>query len=279
MRNVLILGGVHGNEYLSQLLVCKMFEKFSTEKYKHILNNLSVKCIPVVNPTGAINNTRDYVDMGNNDLNRYTKYQSKQEIKDSIEDDIHWCDLLIDVHNSPHCANMFLFDKIRDYSREVSLIERSDGYIHWDATSHNNKTYAKDIGNLAVTYEFSGMSTVGNDIYSTQFNQAFDDITSFLCAYNVVCDTIYDDVCDAVPLREMIPIHTNITGTMEPLVFAGGGYEKGTPLVKIHDGIHGPMSIMAPCDLQVIDFNLDYVEAGSVVLEYTPIKMGGINIV
>ena len=90
MKKVLIMAGVHGNEHSAQLLAIKLLN--SNLKYE----NLQVTILPMVNPTGALSDVRNYVNKSTSDLNRINVYDSESEVRSNIINAISECDLLID---------------------------------------------------------------------------------------------------------------------------------------------------------------------------------------
>ncbi len=102
MKNILILSGVHGNELNAVKLGMMLKQEYSSD------DNIDI--IPWVNESGLLANTREINDNSTDDMNRmggenFDSTKMMKEIKYTI---VNWADLVIDIHNSPNCANFVL---------------------------------------------------------------------------------------------------------------------------------------------------------------------------
>jgi len=180
MRKVLILSGVHGNEYSAVkagMLLNKIYE-----------NAINIDVYPFVNINGLIHNTRDVPDMNSADLNRQLindSYDPVIFLKSKIEE----YDVVIDIHNSPRCSNFVLIDKVDNQSIiKRFCIESNVKYTTRYNNANTIKKYVNSIKNkIGITYEFNGMSDFNND---TNVKKACDDIMSLLYHIN---DSFADD--------------------------------------------------------------------------------------
>ena len=175
-EKVLFIGGVHGDEHLGKLLVYKLYEILVEND--HVLNeHFEFTFYPVANPAGSLNNTRLFASHENHDLNRMNMY-NENILRSRLESLINEHDIIIDIHNSIDVINCFLFTMNKDYHHEIDLCERANLAI---LTRYSKgltiKDYAKDLGKLAFTYEFSGMNSYE---YSANIAKAITDMTSLL---------------------------------------------------------------------------------------------------
>lgn len=263
MKKVLILAGVHGNEKSAQLLAIELLH---TELD---FANLDITILPVVNPTGSLSHTREYVNKNTHDLNRINTYKTEEMIRNTIISEINKCDLLIDIHNSPNCGNFCLFDNIHDYSAEIALLSACNvEYAHWNSKNYVNKTVAKSQGKLAITYEFKGMIADKCD----EYNKAKRDIMSILSAYNDNSNSaLLDNTANTAVKRDICMLYAPSAGFVEYHNPVNTIVELSQPICTIYQSSYNfklSEDILAPCRLKIIGYENEFVEAGSEIVLY-----------
>lgn len=153
--NLLLLSGVHGNEYTPIVALYELFfdEKFITKAKKQYK---SITFIHAVNEYGMKNNVRGYE--ANADLNRIFR---PDIIKDELLRHIEAADYIFDIHSSPNCIDFVL---INDGDLTYSMVEYCKSidipYAVWDGSNDTIKSHALRQGKIAFTIECNGIGTV-----------------------------------------------------------------------------------------------------------------------
>lgn len=173
MKNrILIITGTHGNEQSAVQLGLTLVNEYRNEGH--------IDVIPFLNLPGLISNTREVSSTSTTDLNRSfgDEEESYAEIVKRLKQDIRHYDYVIDIHNSPRCANFCLIDK-GSRANQIANICKEAGVEY--ATRYSNggtiKDYAIQKGKIGITYEFAGMSTFRN---GESFARAYMDISSLI---------------------------------------------------------------------------------------------------
>ena len=176
--DVLIIGGVHGDEYSSSVVVYGLMKEL--EKYS---DKISIRYIPNANRSGGLKRKRECEDDKTNDLNRHT-FDECANMRSVIKSLIEKSNLVIDVHNSPNCSNIFLGHTNVDYSSEFNLLKMKgleNKLVLLESAAISNARYAKSLGKLAFTYEFKGMDLLTE--LQEYINEAISDISKLVESY------------------------------------------------------------------------------------------------
>ncbi len=174
---ILIISGVHGNETSAVQVGLELQQYYELDK--------NIKVIPFMNISGLLNNSREMIDSSTKDLNRSFKDEvsSYSSTVKNITDIVSSYDVVIDIHNSPRCSNFCLVDEGMDKA-VLNICDRA-GVMYATRFSKGGtiKDYVNQIGNLGITYEFSGMSTLNN---TNEITKAVEDIKKLvLTAKNI----------------------------------------------------------------------------------------------
>ena len=154
----LLLCGVHGDEQNAVLSTIKAYNAIQQE------NHGSVQlCSLIVNTPALRACEREFP--GNapstNDMNRmYGKDEdfNPEEAVEQIKQKVAESDVVIDIHNSPACANSILIsnsDYAEDYVRFAT--EMGICYIVSESATNTAKKFAIESGKIGFTVELGGM--------------------------------------------------------------------------------------------------------------------------
>lgn len=197
-KKILIISGTHGNELSA--VEAGLYLK------KHYANNKNIKVIPFLNQSGLEANTREVQKLHTKDLNRsFTEETTYNECIKTIEEEVQYHDVVIDIHNSHRCANFCLVDKGFNCGTISSICHESGvEYATRFSKGGTIKDYVNQYGKIGITYEFSGMQTLHNE---KELDQAIYDVRA-LVAYFV---NGKDDQCSC-PDNELKSMHCLETG-------------------------------------------------------------------
>ena len=167
---VAIIAGVHGNE-LQTVYECNNI-MHTIDKVKHesnLYDKLDIKFNPFINFNGIRENNRDYVNYG--DINRMmTEYNGIAELNSLID----WCDIIIDMHCSPRCADFMFLDIVQYKVGNIVEWCKQHNILYGINHANNNtiKNYASSKGKIALTWEQSGMEII-NYLHSSHVINTF----------------------------------------------------------------------------------------------------------
>lgn len=258
MKNILILSGVHGNEYSAVGVGVKL------KKYYDGVQNITV--IPFANQKGLLAGTREIPNTHTTDLNRM--FDSTHDTFESIKQLIDDHDVVIDIHNSPDCAPFVLLNNdkhFRKLARWASLANTD--YASRNSTANTIKKYCLGKNKLAVTYEFGDMTKCTEHM----LNKVLDDIKS-LVDFSSSCadyDMSHDSV--AYPKYELTSYVAHDEGYVERLCEIGRIIEVGETLFRVVDSDLNEITYIATKCLKVMIWGENFVEDGSEVFHYIEI--------
>jgi len=206
-NNILILCGTHGNEQSAIELGIYLEEKF---KYH---NHITV--FPFVNKTGILNNSREMVlNKVGNDLNRSLGQSIKEtttSYTEAVSSLVENYDYVIDIHNSPKCANFFLVDNDNNKQKEIiNILELSNQrYASRYSKQETIKAYVNNnTTNIGFTYEFSGMdqNTTSENIYMEIAKNDILRFVEFLETY-IKYKTMHENIDELIELSQLKDIN------------------------------------------------------------------------
>jgi len=259
MENILIISGVHGNEHsaIKTGMLLKEYYK------KH--DNINV--IPWVNYIGLLNNKRDVVSYNTSDLNRmFIDGDITKNPYDIIKEAIEKADIVIDIHNSPICANFVLIDKGSKNENKIKYWCSTSNVLYATRYSHGGtiKDYVNLSNKIGITYEFTGMQGHNNDY---NIVKAFEDIKKLIDNTNSL--TFSKKVKDNM-LNELF---ITKTGVIDFHCSPGVQYIKDYILAEVKDDSNNTIeTIKAPCDLRVIALSNTIEMKGSSIINYYSLK-------
>lgn len=158
-NTLLILSGIHGNEYSPCILsnkICNNIELISELKqhYNEII------FLSNINKEGLVNNTREFINI---DLNRIYQYDFStiDSIKKAIEKSTH----IIDLHSSPHCDNFILINNTNTANSYVEYaIENDINYLIYDQYNDYTIKHQTQLQNkISITFEMNGINFISID--------------------------------------------------------------------------------------------------------------------
>ena len=155
MKKILILSGTHGDEQTAIKAGMMLNEYFNKDK--------NVTVIPWLNKNALINNSREYQNDDSFDLNRVLtneKGKNFSEIKKQLINEIKLNDYIIDIHNSPKCANFFLVDIDKNVKKICKILKKCEiTYASRYSQGGTIKDYTNKLNKIGFTYEFTGMQS------------------------------------------------------------------------------------------------------------------------
>lgn len=168
---LLIISGVHGNEY-GGISVVNDLKKFYATDLTKIYGE--VEFLEMVNEHGIINNKRE--DEEGNDLNRlYNNQYINTETTEALKSIIVEYDYIIDVHASPNCIPFVLISNNEYANSYVEFcIRKHLDYGIWDNASPNTiKQLLLEQNKTVMTYEITGVNSVEVESYQKSLDVLF----------------------------------------------------------------------------------------------------------
>jgi len=181
-RKILVIAGVHGNEHNAVLAAYRVYREFLNETDDKFKKDHTIRFLIGVNRWGLLNNRREwgtredvYPEPIPNDrpidFNRVFADESLDKVDDSartmrdiIKEAIKEADIVIDVHNSPACANMVLLNNDEYTYDTIAFLEAiHHRYMVWESQTSTIKKYAIDHGKVGLTVELGGMTLGAQD--------------------------------------------------------------------------------------------------------------------
>ncbi len=266
-KNILILSGVHGSEQAAVKVGMMLSEKFKN------VQNIGV--MPQVNRNALINNSREFVNKtryDSLDLNRSLIDEfgpTLKEIKDNLICEISDSDIVIDIHNSPDCANFFLVDLDENNEKICSILQQTKNVQY--ASRHTKGGTIKDYVNnqkdkIGFTYEFGGMQLTGN----CNINKAYQDIL------NLVNQLQSDDDADfTYQPNEIKEFNAPMTGYYEYHIRSNDIVEPGKTLFNILNENNEVMyteKLETRESIRVLSIGNNFESKGSSIILFNKIK-------
>lgn len=160
-KKLLILSGIHGNEYNPCILLQyikndKILIEFLQKKFNTITFFYNI------NEIGIINNTRENIHI---DLNRIYSYDFSiiEDIKNLINESTH----IVDLHSSPHCSNFILINETNTANSYVEFaINNNINYLLYNQyNQYTIKHQSQLLDKISITFEMNGIDKITiNDV-------------------------------------------------------------------------------------------------------------------
>jgi len=259
--DILLIAGVHGNELTPMKVLPDLYHKSEKEAdyYKRLTFLIGA------NPYALEERKREGKYEEKDDLNRsfHTSYDSKKELKELI--DLH--QIVIDVHSSPRCCNLVLFDNdqfapsLYQWCKKTGLT-----YACRNFNGDTIKKYVLSKGKIGLTVELCGtkMPTFGNiDTGAAFLRKLLRDLhlIKILIPNNDGSPKTWVDILS--PAEGIISYFDGILGKRSV---------KGEAIGVINDFQGRPRnSIVMPCTGTVVDLpDTDYIKMGEIVASIQP---------
>lgn len=266
---VAIIAGVHGNE-LQTVYECNQIMGVieRTKDSVKLYDKLDIKFNPFINYNGIRENSRDYVNYA--DINRMmTEYNGITELNSLID----WCDVIIDMHCSPRCAN-FMYLDIAQYRINDIVDWCEKHHILYGISRTNNNTvknYAQSKGKIALTWEQSGMDIIDH-------SNAIDVINNYTTNIIPNLPELFDNYkSNGKDLSVLECVISNNEGIIYWRKNVGDSVSKGDTICTIVDYTtiinNNPLSatVKSNIDGVVIDISpRDYILRGQLLAEIQP---------
>lgn len=259
-KKILIISGTHGNEQSAVELGLLLKGLYRDRHNVHV--------IPFLNKPGLIANTRDVSNSSTTDLNRSfgETEESYAGIVRHVKKMIDEYDYVIDIHNSPRCANFCLIDKGLNADKIADICSSSYvEYAHRYSNGGTIKDYVNQQGKLGFTYEFAGMSTFNNN---EQLMRAYTDIMYLV-------DTLEGNprVSPDSPAKEqeLCSLYSLNTGFVKFVREINDTVEPGDIVFKIINEEAEIVEVVRnpePFDIKLMAFGTSFTTRGSSVVQY-----------
>ena len=144
---VLLIGGIHGSEERTRIIIMNFLNANSKIKDK-----FEIKAFPFVS-----NSLTREVSFN---LNRMDQVKDLKELADTMTklfNEIEYADIVLDIHNTPICSNKLLVssNNLPDY--KVSKKKYQNMVIWRPSDFKSISEFAREKGKIAFTVEFGGM--------------------------------------------------------------------------------------------------------------------------
>ena len=268
---ILITSGVHGNEQTAVLAVYLLAKKMES-----FTGDTEFKFIHGVNRTGLTNCCRETSDEDNstNDFNRMFATETPFDVKDRFKevcDAVDWCDIAIDVHNSPACSNCVLISNNK-YAKCQHDWFTTNGIssIVRESNTDTIKKYATEHGKLGITVEMGVMSSTMNmkDVSEQQVSFLYRLVTS-LAKFKSFADVKSTLLKESAALSSdalWYCLYAHNYGIVEYKCNLGDRVRKGTVVATVHNVDTGETeSIESPVDGELVCLEDLWVNASDVV--------------
>ena len=263
-KNVLILGGIHGDEITPIYQLSKMIKENTFNLSK--INKLTV--LNAINMDGIRNKQRGTTVPSSDDLNRALSSNKDQTDVIKILKDYFTrinIDAVIDIHSSPSCTEFALVD-IDEYTTSIKDWCDAAGVVSTFRYSGANtiKRYCLSQNKLALTLEVNKLNRIdygsGNILHSI-INRLLDTIDD------------YELVKTKPNVVEMVDIKTYSEGFVESHVELGSRFEEGEVLCEILDlNMKVVNEIVAPFKgIVLCDNSHSYVTRGDILFLVQPL--------
>lgn len=187
-KALLILSGIHGNEYEAIRLVSSI-ERILPDNIPYS----RITILGCVNEYGIKNNVRQFNPV--TDLNRIFK---DDELVQKLKQEIINHDFIIDCHSSPNCMSFALVNNDCLAKCFVEFFDKYNvEYAVYNGSNSTIKSFCNKIGTPAITYEISGVGNV-----------ALNDLSYSMSGLNTIIDNfhkmvLFEDLYEGKILKEL----------------------------------------------------------------------------
>lgn len=157
-KKLLLISGLHGNEYTPVIAVRELFSNKTSTFVSSLIERYSqITVLHAVNEYGLINGVRESSKPV--DLNRL--YQSTDLI-DLIRSEVEAADIIVDVHSSPNCTEFVLINQGEQANSyvEFARAHRIKYLVQEDGHPATLKSHALSKNKVAFTLECNGIDRV-----------------------------------------------------------------------------------------------------------------------
>jgi len=270
------MSGVHGNEHTSNIVALKLKNYFELNRNK--FESLNVEVFPFVNKPGGFKNTRECEDEVIKDLNRWQlpEIPKCDNIRKEIDKFISDKHLVIDIHNSPNCANIFLGHYNVDYRVEYAALAAANldkKFVIWPQKSYTNARKAQ----FGLTYELKGMNQLTE---LNNIDEAVEDITNFILNFYVINKEEKEKGLVGFVKRDynqddylLKPFYAEETGAVIYRDTSKYIFKKGETIGEIVDFDGKIINVIkAPTNLFLVDYSYMFVKKNQELFLYKELK-------
>lgn len=244
---VTFIAGVHGNEYGAMLLAGTIADILSEHDDNLLSANPfihSVYILQYANVTGFINDTRDMVINGANDLNRM--WGDTVNVRELIKQLVRESDVVIDMHTSPQVAQMFLLERCDNTSglmadilmdRTLKVPTPAFGMRHTDPNEMGMtiKSYVNSMNKIGLTWEQKHYYPMYHDEYVDYCIGSVDMIFPVVCKIANLLDKCGFNQEGRYKIDSMTSILTHSAGIVNYSVKLGAYVSRGEEIARIED--------------------------------------------
>lgn len=258
MLNITLSSGVHGNEQCAVLST-----RIATEYFKQD-NELVVRNIGPLNRRGLRDCVREVTDdpEPTNDLNRKFAPASTEKLDDVngitkyVKNMIQYADIVIDVHNSPACANTVLISNNGFADRYVEHCNKYGiPFILWESNTNTIKKYAQSEHKVGITIELGGMGGMMhlNQIIEEQWKFIAKVVESFRGEDPVSLQRFHERFYGERDLyfypadKMWQPVYAHSEGILDYIYDVGAEVKKGDVIATVRDDSND-IDVVSPCN-------------------------------
>ena len=269
----LLLCGVHGDEQNAVLSTMKAYNSLKQENH----GSIQINCVIVNTPAlRACQREVPEKDEPTMDMNRMYVNEpdfNPDSIVETIKQKIMESDVVIDVHDSPACANSILISN-SDYAEDYVKFAKEMGicYIITESATNTAKKFAVEAGKAGFTVELGGMGFCPE--FKTVIDKNIQFIHRLVMSIEVYAQRGGHFLKKAPMVQNCIvrSIYAHTEGIMDYTKGLGETFRTG----EVIGGIYSPTGILvekvvAPFDGWVADAMPKlWVEAGDVICDLQP---------
>jgi len=254
MLNITLSSGVHGNEQ------CAVLSTRIATAYFNNDNALFVRNIGPLNRRGLRDCVREVTDdqEPTNDLNRKFAPASTEKLDDIdgiteyVKKMIKDADIVIDVHNSPACANTVLISNNGFADRYVEHCNKHGiPFILWESNTDTIKKYAQSKHKVGITIELGGMGGMMhlNKIIEEQWRFIVKVVESFRGESYSSLQRFYGerDVYFYPSDKMWQPVYAHSEGILDYIYDVGAEVKKGDVIATVR-GDSKDIDVVSPCN-------------------------------
>lgn len=278
MLNITLSSGVHGNEQCAVLAT-----KIATDNFKHD-NELVVRNIGPLNRRGLRDCVREVTDdpEPTNDLNRKFAPASTAKLDDIdgitkyVKNMITYADIVIDVHNSPACANTVLISNNGFADRYVEHCNKHDiPFILWESNTDTIKKYAQSEHKVGITIELGGMGGMMHlsQIIEEQWRFIAKVVESFRGEDSSSLQRFYGerDVYFYPADKMWQPVYAHSEGILDYMYDVGAEVKKGDVIATVRND-STDIDVVSPCNGWIVEIHDNlWVQPGNEFCHVQPV--------
>ena len=253
---------MHGNESRAVAIHSQLIQALAKanvcQEPKSVWDKVVSRWTSIVNVVGAnefglMHDQRDTGTMYSpNDLNR--RFSQEVPIEEVIAGLVSNADVVLDLHNSPNCADCLLFTLDPEVTNLVGHVEYAKAtripYAVWDHATPTLKAFVNYTGKDGFTMEISGLGMSGYD----------GDIPEVLKSFLLTPYARADWQSATGQVSASFPVYSHVEGLVSFASQLGDLVLKGSQVCRVTDYAGNPLETFeAPVNGRIIDAPENFV--------------------